>query len=359
MPHINVFDYAPLYILLAFVLIGLNAFFVAAEFALVKIRITRLEVLANRGHVLARMARKMVERLDPYLSATQLGITLTSLGLGWLGEPAFAHILVPFIKGLGGSFSDSTVHSISFASAFITISALHIILGELVPKSIAIQTAEKVCLAVVVPLRIFYIIFFPFLFVLNGLSNLCLKIIKVPLARGPGRAHSEEELRLVVEDSFEEGIIGPRKWKLLDKALAFSHKTISQIMVSENQIVYFNLDESVGENLQRVKDSGHTRYPLKYTKEGGLVGYVHMKDIIWNLEHGEIINLYDIKRPLLFFSSDKTIDVALIEFQKNKGHMALVEDTHKKVIGLVTLEDIIEELVGEIEDEFEKKKPKG
>lgn len=355
MPHFDPTGSQGLYLLIALIFVAANAFFVSAEFAIVKIRSTRLEVLASRGNSLAKLSKKIVSNLDAYLSATQLGITLASLGLGWIGEPAFTSVLIKLGTFMGLAISETTLHSVSLTLAFVIISALHIILGELVPKSLAIRTAEKICLAVAIPLRIFYIIFYPALWTLNGLSNLILGFIHIPRVGGPARAHTEEELKLVIEDSFEEGTIGGGKRLLLDKAIDFSHKTVLDIMVPINKIFSFYLDESISSNLERARDSGHTRAPLLDSRGGKIIGFVHMKDIIWSLEHGEIINLYDLKRPILFFISLTKIDQALLRFQKEKVHLGIVTDDRGAVLGLVTLEDIIEELVGEIDDEFDKR----
>lgn len=358
MPHFNVSEGTALYILLAVFIIFVNAFFVAAEFAIVKIRHTRLEILVKKGHPIARLSHRIVHHLDAYLSATQLGITLTSLGLGWIGEPAFARVLKGLLVTFGGELSETTLHSVSLTIAFLFISALHIILGELVPKSIAIRTAEKVCFFVAVPLHVFYIMFFPFLWILNGTSNLILRVIRIPPVRGPGRAqHSEEELKLIFEDTFEEGIIGKDKRKLLDKAIDFSHKLIRDVMVPAHKMICFFLSDSIQENLLRAKESGHTRLPLFEKVGGPVLGFIHVKDVIWSLEHGDVINLFDLRHPILFFSEDVRIDVALKHYQKEKKHIAMVKSKKGEIIGLVTLEDLVEELVGEIEDEFDQNQP--
>lgn len=342
---------------LAVVFVALNAFFVAAEFALVKIRHTRLEILAKKGNRIARLALTMSHNLDPYLGATQLGITLASLGLGWVGEPAFARFFEAGFKQWSFSISEGTIHSLAFTMAFLLISALHIILGELVPKSLAIGAAEKVCLFLAVPLRFFYLFFFPFLWVLNNLSNLVLRVIGFPRNQGPGRAHSEEELKLIVNDSYEDGAIAAGKKVLLDKALDFSHKTVQDVMIPVSRMVRLNLTESVHDNLIRAKEAGHTRFPLQVSDaEMKILGFVHMKDIIWHLEHGDVINLFDLRRPIIFFRQKLRLDHALIEFQNKKTHMAIVLDDKDEVLGLVTLENIIEQLVGQIEDEFDRKK---
>lgn len=340
------------YLLLAIFLVLLNAFFVLSEFAIVKIRVTRIKILATKGNPVARLTEKIVGNLDPYLTACQLGITLASLGLGWIGEPAFAKILEQVLHWLQFDISATTLHSVAFTIAFLTISALHIILGELVPKSIAIRMAEKICLLIAVPLHSFYLLFLPLLWVFNGISNLILKCIRIPEATGFSKAHSEEELKLVVEDSFEHGNIGSRKKLLLDKAIDFANKTVRDIMVAQEHMICFYLAESVHENLARAKESGHTRFPLWDDGQKNIIGFVHIKDVIWALENGEVINLYDLCRPIPFFDDATRIDVALKDFQRDKQHIAIVRQQNK-IVGLITLENIIEQLVGAIEDEFD------
>lgn len=336
----------------ALIFVALNAFFVAAEFAIVKVRLTRLEEISKNGNRIALLARHMVEHLDPYLSATQLGITLASLGLGWLGEPAFAVVFYEFFHSLGIAVSDTFLHSLSISAAFLMISALHIVLGELVPKSIAIQSAERVVLLIAVPLRGFYVVFFPFLWVLNKTSTLVLRLIRFSGDNGEG-APSEAELKLIVEDSFEEGEISQGKRVLLDKAIDFSNKTVTQIMVPERDMICLYLDLPFEENLQRAKDSAHTRFPIRQNFDAPVLGFVHMKDIVWSLENGDFINLYDMIRPILFFEAKMMVEAALKSFQKRKIHLAVVKSETGGVLGLVSLEDVIEELVGDIEDEFD------
>ncbi|MBX7147517.1 hemolysin family protein [bacterium] len=357
MPHFNVNSGTSLYLLLALLFIVMNAFFVAAEFALVKIRKTRLQVLVGERNRLAKIALGMVDNLDAYLSATQLGITLASLGLGWIGEPAFAVLVKGFLSTFNLNITDNTLHSVAFMSAFLIISALHIILGELVPKSLAIRTTEYICLAVALPMRIFYYVFFPFLWMLNGTANVVLKLIRLPMPTGSSHAHSEEELKLVVEDSFVEGAIESDQRTLLNKAIDFGSKTIGDIMLPFDKVVFLDLSESLNENLTRARDAGHTRFPV-LSIDKTILGFVHMKDIIWSLENHEVINLYDLIRPLITFRQQVNIDEALKQFRRKKIHMAMVKNQHDVIIGIVTMEDIIEELVGEIEDEFDEEAAK-
>lgn len=342
-------------LLVALFCVALNAFFVAAEFAMVKIRSTRLETLQTKGGVLARWAYAIVQDLNAYLSATQLGITLASLGLGWLGEPAFAKLLEPIFKSF--HFSEATGHGIAFVVAFAVITMLHLVLGELVPKQMAIQMAEKILLITAVPMRLFYWIFFPFLRFLNGLTNLIVKILGIrPTATEA--SHTEEEIRLIVEDSYEGGVISPRKASLLENVFEFTHLTARHIMVSRQDIVYLLLSRSTQENLKIAKESGHTRFPLCDGDLDKVIGLINIKDIIWQYEDSDIINLYDLKRPILFVPEGKPVDQLLREFQSKKIHMAIVVNEFGAASGLLSLEDVLEELVGEIQDEFDQEQPK-
>lgn len=339
---------------LSIVFVVLNAFFVAAEFALVKVRATRLELMVRKGDPLAKLVLSMVSNLNQYVSATQLGITLASLGLGWIGEPAFARMFEQLIAPFGFQMTPEHLHSLSFTCAFLVISGLHIVIGELVPKSVAIQMPEKVCYLIVAPLRIFYIVVFPFMWVLNEMAALTLRIFRFkPETHGGSKAHSEDEIKLIVEDSFEEGSISHSKRFLLDKAIEFSHKSVKEIMVQEKDMFCFYMTDSLENNLSRAKESGHTRFPLREKRDGRVLGFVHMKDVIWGMENNDVINLYDLMRPALAMTSKTTVDQALKEFQRKRVHLAIVESPEKEVLGMLTLEDVIEELVGEIEDEFD------
>ncbi len=345
-----------IYVFIALFCVFLNGFFVAAEFAMVKIRATRLETLQEKGGVLAKWAYIIVQNLNDYLSAAQLGITLASLGLGWLGEPAFAKLIEPFFRIF--HLSEITIHGIAFVIAFLFISLLHLVLGELVPKQFAIQKAEKVLLATALPMRFFYWIFYPFLTLLNSLTNFIVRLVglkNIPQEE----AHTEEEIRLILEDSYEEGELSPRKASLLENVFEFSHRTAREIMIPRQDIVFVLLEKSIEENLELAKESGHTRFPLCDNDLERVIGLVNIKDIIWKLEDNDnLINLYDLKRPILFIPEQKPIDQLLREFQSKKIHMAMVVDEFGVITGLVTLEDVIEVLVGQIQDEFDLEQPK-
>jgi len=339
------------HIIAAAFLLATNAFFVAAEFALVKIRQTRLEELKNSGNRLAEVAFTMVENLDNYLSATQLGITFASLGLGYVGEPAFHWLLAPLMESMGPG-DPVLSHKVSLTASFIFFSGIHIILGELVPKSLAIQMTEKVVLWVAAPMRVFYMLCFPFLWGLQFFAGLILKVLRLPPAPH-GNAATEAELRLIVEDSAESGGITKPKQDMLDRVFTFSDKTIHDVMVPTDKMDCFYLDRPTEENLKLAEESMHTRYPLYEVRGGDVLGFVHIKDIVWNYLSPELINLFDLCRPLIVFDQNKRIDAALKDFRNSKTHLAMVVDAERRTIGFVSLEDVLEELVGEIDDEFD------
>lgn len=344
------------FLLIAIGCVLLNAFFVAAEFAMVKVRSTRLQTLEEKGTPLAGSALQIVNHLNEYLSATQLGITLASLGLGWVGEPVFAKLISMLLSGF--SLSPSVLKTLSIALGFSIISVLHLVLGELVPKQMAIQKAEKVLLYTAWPMRVFYWVFFPTLWFLNSFTNKIVKFFRIRSSL-EDNVHSEEEIRLIVEDSYEEGSISPRKASLLENVFEFGEITARHIMVPRQEIVYLLLAKSSRENLEIAKESGHTRFPLCDGDLDHVLGLVNIKDVIWQIEDSDnLINLYDLKRTILFVPEATPIDQLLREFQSKKIHMAIVVDEFGSTSGLVSMEDVIEELVGEIQDEFDQEQPK-
>jgi CBS domain containing-hemolysin-like protein len=256
-----------------------NGFFVAAEFAIVKVRSTQIEPLARRGNRRARLAQHMIAHLDAYLSATQLGITFTSLGLGWVGEPFVAQWIEPLLRR-GNIGSDVVLHSVSFALAFGLITFLHIVFGELAPKSLAIQKAKATTLWVAAPLNLFYVVFKPAIWLLNSAANLVLKMIGLHAATESDRAHSEEELRLLLAGS-QEKEVSPLARRLALRAFDLRKSIVRQIMAPRRQIHYLDLKRPMEDNLRLARQSKHTRFPLC---DGGLdnvVGLVHIKDLLW------------------------------------------------------------------------------
>ncbi len=339
-------------------LLLLNAFFVAAEFAIVKIRASRLETLARRGRIFASSAKHAVAHLDSYISATQLGITVANLGLGWIGEPAMARLLRPAFEVVGFA-SEAVVHSVSFGVAFAVITCITIVVGELMPKMLAIQHTEKVALAVALPLRIFRWFFFPVLWLLNSSSKALLRLIGVEGVSAESLAHSEEELRILLGESARAGAVSGSKRRLLENVFAYSGRTAKQIMIPRAEIAYVSLVRSWPENLEIIRSSQHTRYPLCTLSLDHVVGMVHIKDIfVAGAQISDAEDLLKIKREILFVPESCAVDELQRQFQQKRMHMAVVVDEYGGTSGLVTLEDVLEELVGEIQDEFDREPPK-
>jgi len=343
-------------ILIAFLLVGLNGFFVAAEFSLVKVRKTRLAELAETGSPRAKVALDVATQLDAYLSACQLGITLSSLGLGWIGEPAIAALLEPLFARVGG-WNPIYTHTIAITIAFSIISLLHIVLGELVPKSIAIQKAESTALATAGLLKAFYWICYPIIRSLNGLANLVLRIWGIEPANEADLSHSEEELRMLVDASQKHGYLDKMEGKLLDNVFEFSDRNASEVMVPRQDMVCIFIQDTFEEIIEIVKTYGHTRYLLCDDDKDHVVGLVHMRDIIRLQEEPGPKDITQITREILAVPEGMPISHLVQRMRSKRTHMAVIVDEFGGSAGLVTLEDMLEELVGEIYDEFELEQP--
>jgi CBS domain containing-hemolysin-like protein len=350
-----------LLIVFALFLVVLNGFFVAAEFAIVKVRATRIEELAAKNAFGAKKAKEAVQHLDAYLSATQLGITLASLGLGYIGEPAFAHLLEPLLHG---HVSQRAVETISFAIAFTLITALHIVVGELAPKSLAIQKAEAVTLGVIYPLDWFYRLFKLPIAALNFIASLVLKPFGLAPAgeHGSGEAHSEDELRLILAASQQGGEIKESELTLVNQVFDFARQQAREVMVPRPDVVFLSTGKSIWDNIRIADNSSFTRFPLaEGDSPDQIVGMVHVKDLLAlsrqesNEEDTE--RLRRIARALPRIPETKQIDQMLREFQRARQHMAVVVDEYGGTAGIVTLEDLIEEIIGDIQDEFDRTSP--
>lgn len=342
---------------LAILLVLLNGFFVAAEFAMVKIRPTRLEELAREGHRRARMAQHVLRHLYAYLSATQVGVTVASLGLGWIGEPAVARLFAPLFARL--SLPEATARGVSFALAFTIISFFHIVLGELGPKSLAIQRTEATALWTAAPLRLFAAIMWPATVLLTWAASRLLRGLGLTPATTSDLAHSAEELRLIVQASGASGELDPAERKLIDNALQFSDRLVREIMVPRTDMVCLYKDRTLEENLAIVLEAKHTRYPLAAEDKDHVIGMIHVRDLVDAQRRaaavdGEAVSLENLRRPLLFVPGVATLDRVLRLFQRGRSHLAVVVDEYGGIAGLVTLEDVLEELVGEIRDEFDQ-----
>ena len=337
-------------------LVLLNGFFVASEFAIVKVRDSQLEELARQGVKRAAGARHVLAHLDAYLSATQLGITLASLGLGWVGEPFLAHMLRPFFV-LAGVNSDAVITTVSFALAFAVITFLHIVLGELAPKSLAIRKPVPTTLWVSRPLEIFHAVFRPAIWVLNGAANILLKyIFRLEPVSDHESVHSEEELRLLVAESGKAQALSAKGAGISARAFGLRHLSVRDIAIPRPSVVFLELEDSMEENVRRAKRSEHTRFPLCRGHLDDAVGLIHIKDLIVG-EEEPTPDLASIRRELLRVPEMMSLERLLDLFLTSHSHMALVLDEFGGAAGIVTLEDVMEELVGEIQDEFDAEQP--
>ncbi|MGE0823193.1 MAG: hemolysin family protein [Candidatus Binatia bacterium] len=342
---------------LALFLILTNAFFVAAEFAIVKVRCSQIDDLARRGSPLARFASKVVHNLETSLAAAQMGITFASLGLGWIGEPAVARLITP-VLGTLGVISPTVVHSVSFSIAFVFITALHIIIGEQMPKFLGLRRSQEIVLWTSVPFSFFTTICYPFIWALNVCANSLLRLFGVHTVSVHSINHSEDELRFILSESQRQGALPAQKATLLENVLDLAERSVMEIMMPRPDIDYLSLSKSWDENLATLYQTGHTRYPLCETDLDHVLGIVHIKDIF--LRNGEVqssADLLKIKREVLFVPATRPIEGLQQEFQQRRLHMAVVIDEYGSTTGLVTMEDILEELVGEIQDEFDTEVP--
>lgn len=339
-------------VILVLLIIFANAFFVAAEFAIVKVRSTQIQPLAESNNKRAKVTVKILSNLDAYLSASQVGITMTSLGLGWVGEPVTAKLLSPLFT-MFGMTNPQTIHTLSIIIGFIFLTFLHISLGEQAPKMLAIKSPKSVSLIVAIPLNLFYITFKPIVWMLNHAANFILRLIGIQQVPDSERINSEEELRLLISEGRKSGAIDQTEHQLIEKIFEFNDKQASEIMVPRNHMIAINLEDSREEIFQKVTEEGFSRIPVYKETIDNIVGIIYTKDLISASEHRELIALQDIIRPAFFVSSTKQIGNLLKEMQRSKVHMAIVVDEYGGVEGLVTIEDIIEEIVGEIQDEYD------
>jgi CBS domain containing-hemolysin-like protein len=334
---------------LAILLVFANGFFVATEFAIVKIRHTRLQAMVDEGRPGASNAMKMVEKLDAYLSATQFGITLASLGLGWLGEPAFAHLLEPVLtRVVPEAAGVALAHSLAVAIAFAIITFLHIVVGELAPKSFAIQRAEDTTLAVALPMRIFYFVFYPAIWLLNGVAGWLLKAFGLHAAQESQEAHNEEELRVILHSSAQAGAITTARAELLERSLEMAQKTARQVMVPRNQVKFLDVEEPLDKCIADARAAGHTWLPVARGNMDEVEGVVNVKDLFFLLSKGELRSLAQVQRPVLYIPEHVTLEQLLNEFRRRRRQIALVVDEHGGTSGLITLADVVAEVVGDV-----------
>jgi len=346
-------------LILIILLILLNAFFVAAEFAMVKVRASQIDLKIQQGNARAKIAKNIIGNMDRYLSASQLGITIASLVLGRVGEPYIANLLESLFKHYNFEISESALHTLSFTTGIAFITVIHMVIGEQVPKTLSIRYSLKTSLIVALPLRLFYYIFAPFIWIINILTRLTLRLCGVKISANHDDIHSEEELRLLLTESEEGGAIKQSEHELIQNVFEFDDRAVKSILVPRNKISAIDIELGTDEILNKMIEEGYSRMPVYKDSLDNITGVIYAKDLlkllkIGKMSHAEIENMI---RPAHFIPQTKRINDLLREFQALHIQMAIVTNEFGGITGLVTMEDVIEELVGEIQDEHDEEKP--
>ena len=343
-------------ILVVFLLVFGNAFFVAAEFSIVKMRSSRLDVLMAEGNRRASYAKKLADRLDVALSVTQLGITIVSLGLGWLGEPVVASLLHPAFSWFG--VPESAVETVSFAIAFFLITSLHIVGGELIPKNVAIRKVESVALTVALPLLVFQRIMYPFVWLLNHVANWAEERMGFSVVtKEEDVAHTEEEIRVLMEESHRQGFIDKTELEFVDNVFDFADLSVREIMIPRTDMVCLDLEDSLEESIEMAMEERLTRYPICDGGKDNVIGFLHIKDFLQTLYKKEAPDLRKLARHALVVPEAMAVSRLLQTMQQERSQLAIVVDEYGGTAGMVTIEDVIEEIVGDIQDEFDTDRP--
>jgi CBS domain containing-hemolysin-like protein len=336
------------------VLIAVNAFFVAAEFALIAVRKTRVEEMVAQGVKGSKAVAAALERLDRSIAATQLGITLASIGLGFVGEPALAALLDPLFQNLFGAWHGVASHSAAVALAFLLVTFLHVVFGELVPKSMALQEADDAALWLAKPLNVFARLSRPLLLLMGATSNAVLRLLGFRPAANEEDVHSIEELLLVIQDTEEAGVLDADQADLVENVFRMAGKQVVQCMTPRDKVAALELSMPPDNVLEAVRAGAHTRMPVYEGTLDNIVGIVNTKDLFYLFSLKGVVVLQDALYPALFLKPDEELDDALRLFRRAKRPMALVRDEEGKILGLITLEDVVEEIVGDIEDEHDR-----
>ena len=346
-------------ILAALALVGLNGLFVAAEFSLVKIRATQVDQMVEEGRASANMVKTATNKLDAYLAVCQLGITISSLGLGWLGEPAVASVIEPLFETLG--MPEGILHPIALVISFGIISFLHVVFGELAPKTIAIQSAPSTSLFVAPFMKFFYYALLPFTLLFNGTANLFVRSLGYPPASESDETHSEDEIRTLVNQSRQQGMLDQDEEQMIGGVFELNDKAAREIMVPRPDVVSLPANASLEHLISVAAAGSHTRYPIfEESEPDRIIGAIHVKDLLRIIqEEGLDSNSVasDLARNVLVVPENRLIDDILEDFQEQEIQMAIVIDEWGSFEGLFTLEDIVEEIVGEIRDEFDEEEP--
>lgn len=333
-----------------------NGFFVAAEFAIVKVRTSQIELQVKSGSQAAKIAKNITENLDRYLAATQLGITLASLGLGWIGEEVMTEIVQHLFAWLHIDIQLGWAKWLGIILAFGTITFLHVVLGELAPKSIAIQKPIATTLKIALPLQLFYWLLRPLIFIFNGLANLLLKIIGIE-PHASETSHSSEELQYLLDKGKESGALNMSEHELIKNVFDFNERLAKNIMVPRNKIIAVEVDDDAQAFIRTVTEEGYSRIPIYDDNIDQIIGIVHTKDLLPIIASGKEVILRDIMRKPYFIPETKKINDLMTEFQQKRIQIAIVLDEFGATSGMVTLEDIVEEIVGEIQDEYDEETP--
>ncbi len=332
----------------------LNAFFVAAEFGLVSVRRTRVEELATQGHPTALIVRRALDDPDRFIAATQLGITIASLALGWIGEPALAHLFVPLLRSLPASWVGATAHSIAAAIAFICITFLHVVAGELAPKSIALQNPERTAFLVARPMHVVFQIFRPAIWALNGAGNGLLRLLGIRPASGHERVHSVQELKMLIEASQEEGVLEAEEEQMLRAVFDLRSSRAAEVMVPRTEMVCVPADATVEELADLAERTALTKFPVFEDDLDHIVGVVYLKDLLRPIRACRSdLTARALMREALFLPETVSVADLLAHFRRARQHIAILVDEYGGTAGLVTLEDLLEEIVGDIGDLFE------
>jgi len=346
-------------LLLTIFLVLLNGFFVAAEFAIVKVRSSQIEVNQDINERTSNAAKRIVNHLDSYLAATQLGITLASLGLGWVGESSLTPVIVKLFEvvGLTSPSWTAIAHNVAFPAAFVIITILHIVFGELAPKSIAIQYPTKTTFTVAWPLRAFYFVFKPLIVLMNGLANVILRAIGIHPIHG-GEIHTEEELKMIITESSEGGAIEESERNLIQNVFEFDDRRVMNIQTLRKNVSAININTSVKDALDYAINEGYSRYPVYEEEFDNIKGVIYAKDLIKQLlENPNQTEIEGLLREPIFISENALIKNVMKQFQKKHMQIAIVTNEVGEVAGIASMEDILEELVGEIQDEYDNEDP--
>jgi putative hemolysin len=340
-------------------LVALNGFFVAAEFSLVAVRRTRVEELVNQGAIGAKAALDAITHLDRTIAATQLGITLASIALGWIGEPALARLIEPLVRAvLPAAWVALATHAIAFTLAFGLITFMHVVFGELIPKTLALQSPDRTSLWVAAPLNVFVRLTRPFVALLNGTGNTILRWAGYPPAGSEANVHSVEELTLLIDETQVSGVLSAQQAEFVRKVFTLSGKRVADCMVPREKMAALALGTPPEKVLEAVRSGAHTRMPVYDGEPDKVVGVVNTKDLFHLFSLKGLVVLEDALYPPLFLKPDDNVADALELFRRERRPLAVVRDEGGKVLGLITMEDVLEQVVGQIEDEHDRPTPR-